>query len=85
MQNLLLKPNWANIDDYKKMQSDPKYAAEVRMDPGAFVPKKDRQGKAKEEETFETWADNVEKIGEDAKIKPYVSMYFLIELILAVY
>ncbi len=63
------------IDDYKKMQSDPKYADEVRMDPGAFVPKKDRQGKAKEEETFETWADNVEKIGEDAKIKPYVSMY----------
>ncbi len=63
------------IDDYKKMQNDPKYADEVRMDPGAFSPKKDRTGKAKEEETFETWADNVEKIGEDAKIKPYVSMY----------
>ena len=63
------------IDDYKKMQADPSYGDEVRMDPGAFAPKKDRQGKAKEEEQFETWANNVEAIGEGAKIKPYVSMY----------
>ena len=48
------------IDDYKKMQSDPKYADEVRMDPGAFAPKKDRQGKAKEAEQFEQWADSIE-------------------------
>ena len=61
------------IDDYKKMQSDPKYADEIRMEPG---PKKDRQGKTKEEgEQFETWAENVEAMGEGAKIKPYVSMY----------
>jgi arsenate reductase-like glutaredoxin family protein len=61
------------IDDYKKMQADPKYADEIRMEPG---PKKDRQGKAKEEgEQFETWAENVEAMGEGAKIKPYVSMY----------
>jgi len=63
------------IDDYKKMQADPKYGDEVRMDPGAFAPKKDRQGKAKEEEQFETWANNVEAMGEGSKIKPYVSMY----------
>ncbi len=63
------------IDDYKKMQADPKYGDEVRMEPGAFAPKKDRQGKAKEDEQFETWAENVEAMGEGAKIKPYVSMY----------
>jgi len=51
------------IDDYKKMQADPQYGDEVRMDPGAFAPKKDRQGKAKEAEQFEQWADNVEKSG----------------------
>ena len=38
------------IDDYKKMKADPKYADEVRVDPQAFAPKKDRQGKAKERE-----------------------------------
>ena len=63
------------IDDYKKMKSDPKYGDEVRMDPGAYKPKVDRKGKAKEDEQFETWADNVEAMGEGAKIKPYVSMY----------
>ena len=36
------------IDDYKIMQADPKYGDEVRMEPGAFAPKKDRTGKAKE-------------------------------------
>ena len=63
------------IDDYKKMQADPKYGDEVRMEPGDFAPKKDRQGKAKEAEQFETWANNVEAMGEGAKIKPYMSMY----------
>ena len=59
------------IDDYKKMQADPDYGKEVRMDPGAFAPKKDLKGKAKETEAFESWVDNV---GEST-IKPYVSMY----------
>ena len=49
------------IDDYKKMQADPDYGKEVRMDPGAFAPKKDLKGKAKETETstFENWAETV--------------------------
>ena len=59
------------IDDYKKMEKDPEYEKEVRMEPGAFAPKKDLKGKAKEQEAFENWVDNV---GE-ATIKPYVSMY----------
>ena len=59
------------IDDYKKMQKDPGYEKEVRMEPGAFAPKKDLKGKAKETEAFEGWVDSV---GE-ATIKPYVSMY----------
>ena len=59
------------IDDYKKMQKDPEYEKEVRMEPGAFAPKKDLKGKAKETEAFESWVNNV---GE-ATIKPYVSMY----------
>ena len=45
------------IDDYKKMQSDPNYADEVRMDPAQYNPKKDLKGKAKETETFESWAE----------------------------
>ena len=57
------------IDDYNKMKSDPAYADQVRMDPGAYKPKVDRQGKAKEETAFEGWADNI------AEQKPYVSMY----------
>jgi hypothetical protein len=57
------------IDDYKKMQSDPAYKDEIRMEPGAFNPKKDLKGKAKETETFESWADNI------VEQKPYVSMY----------
>ena len=48
------------IDDYKKMKADPKYADEVRVDPQAFAPKKDRQGKAKETEAFENWVNNVD-------------------------
>jgi len=59
------------IDDYKKMQKDPAFKDEVRKDPGEFAPKKDLKGKAKEQEAFESWVDNV---GE-ATIKPYVSMY----------
>jgi hypothetical protein len=47
------------IDDYKKMKADPKYADEVRMDPGAYNPKKDLKGKAKETEAFESWVDSV--------------------------
>tara|TARA_B100000941_G_scaffold5198_1_gene3341 strand:- start:21 stop:776 length:756 start_codon:yes stop_codon:yes gene_type:complete len=41
------------------------------MEPGEFSPKKDLKGKAKEQEAFENWVNNV---GE-ATIKPYVSMY----------
>ncbi len=60
------------IDDYKKMQSDPEYGKEVRMDPAEFNPKKKRSGGVHSEtEAFEGWVDS---IGE-ATIKPYVSMY----------
>ena len=59
------------IDDYKKMEKDPEFEKQVRMDPGEFNPKKDLKGKAKEQEAFESWVENV---GE-ATIKPYVSMY----------
>ena len=50
------------VDDYKKIQQDPEYAGQVRQDPAEFGnPKKDRQGKAKEdvEAQFESWADNI--------------------------
>src|SRR5210317_960997 len=57
------------IDDYKKMQSDPAYKDEIRMEPGEFNPKKDLKGKAKETEAFESWVDNI------TEQKPYVSMY----------
>jgi len=59
------------IDDYKKMQSNPDYGKEVRMDPGAFAPKKDLKGKAKETEAFESWVDSMI---DEGGIKPYVSM-----------
>ena len=59
------------IDDYKKMQADPDYGKEVRMDPGAFAPKKDLKGKAKETEAFESWVDSMI---DEGGIKPYVSM-----------
>src|SRR6056300_853761 len=57
------------IDDYKKMQSNPAYKDEIRMEPGAFNPKKHLKGKAKETEAFEGWVDNI------TEQKPYVSMY----------
>ena len=59
------------IDDYKKMQSEPGYTDQVRMDPGAFAPKKDLKGKAKETEAFEGWVDSMI---DEGGIKPYVSM-----------
>jgi hypothetical protein len=59
------------IDDYKKMQSEPGYTDQVRMDPADFNPKKDLKGKAKETEAFEGWVDS---IVDDGGIKPYVSM-----------
>ena len=54
------------IDDYKKIQQDPAYAGEVRQDPSKFAPKKDRQGKAKDEsQEFEKWANRAEsKVNE---------------------
>jgi hypothetical protein len=54
------------IDDYKKIQQDPAYADEVRQDPSKFAPKKDRQGKAKDEsEEFEKWTNRAEsKVNE---------------------
>ena len=59
------------IDDYKKMQSDPGYTDQVRMEPGEFAPKKDIKGKAKETEAFEGWVDSMI---DEGGIKPYVSM-----------
>jgi len=53
------------IDDYKKMQSEPGYTDQVRMDPADFSPKKDIKGKAKETEAFENWVD--ETVNEYAK------------------
>ena len=49
------------IDDYKKMQKDPAYAEEVRMDAGAFKPKAhpklDKKAKGETAE-FEEWVDD---------------------------
>jgi len=59
------------IDDYKKMQSEPGYTDQVRMDPADFSPKKDIKGKAKETEAFEGWIDSMV---DEGGIKPYVSM-----------
>ena len=59
------------IDDYKKMQSEPGYTDQVRMEPGEFAPKKDLKGKAKETEAFESWVDSMI---DEGGIKPYVSM-----------
>ena len=53
------------IDDYKKMQSEPGYTDQVRMDPADFNPKKDIKGKAKETEAFESWVD--ETVNEYSK------------------
>jgi hypothetical protein len=65
------------IDDYKKMQQDPAYADEVRMDPADFSPKKNIKGKAigKEAEEFVEWAEQTAneyatpKDDEDRKAK----------------
>jgi hypothetical protein len=57
------------IDDYKKMQSDPDYGKQVRMEPGEFSPKKDIKGKAKETEQFESWVENIDKDKEDREAK----------------
>jgi len=46
------------IDDYKRMQKDTAYKDQIRIDPADFNPKKDRQGKAKED-AFESWANRV--------------------------
>ena len=59
------------IDDYKKMEKEPEYEKEVRMEPGEFSPKKDLKGKAKETEAFESW---VNSMVDEGGIKPYVSM-----------
>ena len=59
------------IDDYKKMQSEPGYTDQVRMEPADFNPKKDLKGKAKETEAFEGWVDSMI---DEGGIKPYVSM-----------
>jgi hypothetical protein len=59
------------IDDYKKMQLEPEYTDQVRMDPADFNPKKDLKGKAKETEAFEGWVDSMI---DEGGIKPYVSM-----------
>ena len=59
------------IDDYKKMQSDPAYGDEVRMDPEDYNPKKHpkldkrARGEATETEAFESWVD--ETVNEYAK------------------
>ena len=61
------------IDDYKKMQQDPAYADEIRQDPSKFAPKKDRQGKTKEDiaQPFENWANRVEaKVNEGINSLP---------------
>ena len=50
------------IDDYKKMQSDPEYGKEVRMDPEEYNPKKhpklDKRARGEATE-FEEWAEGV--------------------------
>jgi hypothetical protein len=48
------------IDDYKKMQQDPGYADQVRMDPATYAPKKKRSGGVHgEAEEFVEWAEGV--------------------------
>ena len=66
------------IDDYKKMQSDPEYGKEVRMDPEDYNPKKhpklDKRARGEATE-FEEWAEGVAneyaspKDDEDRKAK----------------
>ena len=60
------------IEDYKKIQKDPAYAEEVRMDAGAFKPKahpkldKKAQGETAE---FENWVDDTITPKEDEEEK----------------
>jgi len=72
------------INDYKKMQNDPAYADEIRMEPGDYNPKKDIKGKEKDDTAgFEDWVNKtvtpVEPVNElegltFEDIKPYVSV-----------
>ena len=55
------------IDDYKKMQSEPGYTDQVRMEPGDFAPKKDLKGKAKETEAFENWVNDIDEYATEPK------------------
>jgi hypothetical protein len=55
------------IDDYKKMQSEPGYTDQVRMEPGDFAPKKDIKGKAKETEAFENWVNDIDEYATEPK------------------
>jgi len=55
------------IDDYKKMQSEPGYTDQVRMEPGDFAPKKDIKGKAKETEAFENWVNDIDEYAKEPK------------------
>lgn len=55
------------IDDYKKMQSEPGYTDQVRMDPADFNPKKDLKGKAKETEAFENWVNDIDEYATEPK------------------
>ena len=55
------------IDDYKKMQSEPGYTDQVRMEPGDFAPKKDLKGKAKETEAFENWVNDIDEYATGPK------------------
>ena len=55
------------IDDYKKMQSEPGYTDQVRMEPGEFAPKKDLKGKAKETEAFENWVNDIDEYATEPK------------------
>ena len=57
------------IDDYKKMQSEPGYTDQVRMDPADFSPKKDLKGKAKETEAFENWVNDIDEYAREPEIE----------------
>ena len=57
------------IDDYKKMQKDPGFADEIRMDPADYNPKKDIKGKPKETEQFENWVNNIDEDPKDQEDK----------------
>jgi ribosomal protein L17 len=64
------------IDDYKKMEKDPEYGKEVRMDPEEFNPKKhpklDKRARGEATE-FEEWAESLvnPNVDEYAKMGDY--------------